>query len=217
MYSSEVMPPSFPAILIQRARNVLHQCFWWATLEEDTQEYVSACPTCNQVKSSRQVLSGLLRPLPVTHHPWSHISVDFVTALPPSDRKTGILTIIDLFSKMAHFVHSSKRLSAESAQLLLNHFLRPHGIPVDVVSDRGPQFCSVFWQDFCRLLVATPSLSSGFHPQSNGQTERMNKEKETGLWCTVSQNPSSWSQQLLWVGYAHNNLTSSATGLSPFQ
>lgn len=67
------------------------------------------------------------------------------------------------------------------------------------------------------MLGDTPSLSSGFHPQSNGQTERMNQQTETALRCTVSQNPSSWSQQLLWGEYAYNTLTSSATGLSPFQ
>lgn len=203
---------------IQRTRDVVQQRFWWSTLEEDTREYVNACPTCNQSKSSRQAPSGLLQPLPVPHRPWSHISIDFVTGLPPSEGKTAILTIVDRFSKMAHFVPLPKLPSAkETAQILLDHVFRLHGIPADVVSDRGPQFSSVFWQEFCRLLGATPSLSSGFHPQSNGQTERMNQQMETALRCTVSQNPSSWSQQLLWVEYAHNSLTSSATGLSPFQ
>ena len=159
-----------------------------------------------------------LQPLPVLHRPWSHISVDFVTGLPPSDGKTAILTIVDRFSKMAHFVSLPKLPSAkETAQLLLNHVFRLHGIPVEVVSDRGPQFSSVFWREFCSLLGATASLTSGYHPQSNGQAERMNQEMETTLRCMTSQNPSSWSQHLLWVEYAHNTLTSSATGLSPFQ
>ena len=86
-----------------------------------------------------------------------------------------------------------------------------------MVSDRGSQFTSVFWREFCSLLGATVSLSSGYHPQSNGQTERKNQEMETALRCMTSQNPTSWSEQLLWVEYAHNTLTSSATGLSPFE
>ncbi len=86
-----------------------------------------------------------------------------------------------------------------------------------MVSDRGPQFVSKLWSEFCRLLGATVSLSSGYHPQSNGQTERANQDLERMLRCVVSQNPSSWSQQLSWVEYAHNSLPVSATGLSPFE
>uniref|UniRef100_A0AAQ4R240 Chromo domain-containing protein n=1 Tax=Gasterosteus aculeatus aculeatus TaxID=481459 RepID=A0AAQ4R240_GASAC len=93
----------------------------------------------------------------------------------------------------------------------------PCGLPVDVVSDRGPQFTSVFWKEFCTLIGATASLSSGFHPQSNGQTERKNQEMEVSLRCMVSSHPSTWSKQLMWVEYAHNTLVSSSTGLSPFQ
>ncbi len=77
--------------------------------------------------------------------------------------------------------------------------------------------CPKFWQEFCKLLGATVSLSSGFHPQSNGQTERANQDLEKVLRCLVSKNPSSWSQQLSMVEYAHNSLPVSSTGLSPFK
>lgn len=105
----------------------------------------------------------------------------------------------------------------ETTELMLTHLFHLHGLPVDVVSDQGPQFTSVFWRDFCALVGASASLSSGFHPQSNGQTERLNQELETALRCMASQHPSSRSQQLLWVEYAHNTLTCSATRLPPFQ
>lgn len=101
--------------------------------------------------------------------------------------------------------------------MVLEHVFRIHGLPQDIVSDRGPQFSATFWKEFCHLLGATASLSSGFHPQSNGQTERMNQELEKALRCVASQNPRAWAQHLLWVEYAHNSLTSSSTGLSPFQ
>uniref|UniRef100_A0A3Q2VPW7 Integrase catalytic domain-containing protein n=1 Tax=Haplochromis burtoni TaxID=8153 RepID=A0A3Q2VPW7_HAPBU len=94
---------------------------------------------------------------------------------------------------------------------------RLHGIPLDIVSDRGPQFTSQVWRTFCSILGARVSLSSGFHPQSNGQTERLNQELEAALRCMASQNPTSWVTFLPWVEYAHNSLTSSATGLSPFE
>ncbi len=129
-----------------------------------------------------------------------------------------VLTVVDRFSKAAHFIPLPKLPSArETAVAVIDHVFRIHGLPTDVVSDRGPQFVSKFWSEFCRLLGATVSLFSGYHPQSNGQTERANQDLERMLRCVVSQNPSSWSHQLSWVEYAHNSLPVSATGLSPFE
>lgn len=203
---------------IQRTREFLRRRFWWESLNKDVQEFVKACPVCNRNKSSNQAPAGLLHPLPVPHRPWSHVSLDFVTGLPPSQGHTAILTVVDRFSKMAHFISLPKLPSAkETAEVVLRDVFRLHGLPVDVVSDRGPQFTSVFWKEFCTLIGATASLSSGFHPQSNGQTERKNQEMEASLRCMVSSHPSTWSKQLMWVEYAHNTLVSSSTGLSPFQ
>ncbi|KAF7709078.1 hypothetical protein HF521_015928, partial [Silurus meridionalis] len=161
---------------------------------------------------------GLLHPLPIPRHPWSHIAVDFVIGLPPSAGHTAILTVVDRFSKMGHFIPLPKLPSAkETAQLLLQYVFRLHGLPRDVVSDRGPQFSAHFWKEFCRLLGISVSLSFGFHPQSNGQTERLNQEIETSLRILCAQDPSTWSEKLLWAEYANKTLPSSATGLSPFQ
>ncbi|KAI3365127.1 hypothetical protein L3Q82_010108, partial [Scortum barcoo] len=143
---------------------------------------------------------------------------DYVAACSVCARgNTTVLTVVDRFSKMAHFIPLPKLPSAkETAQVMINHVFRIHGLPTDIVSDRGPQFVSVFWKEFCRLLGATVSLSSGYHPESNGQTERMNQELETCLRCLVAQNQTTWSQHLTWIEYAHNTLPTAATGLSPF-
>lgn len=100
----------------------------------------------------RQVPAGPLQPLPVPHHPLSHISLDFITGLPPSGGNTVILSVVDRFSKMTHFVPLPKRPSAKTAQLILLHVFRLHGIWVYVVSDWGPQFASIFWKEFCSQL-----------------------------------------------------------------
>ncbi len=126
-----------------------------------------------------------------------HFVEDFVTALPPSQGHTVVLTVVDRFSKAAHFIPLPKLPSAkETALIVVDHVFRLHGLPIDVVSDRGPKFVSRFWREFCKLLGATVSLSSGFHPQSNGQTERANQDLERTLRCVVSKNSSLWSQQL---------------------
>uniref|UniRef100_A0A3B3H730 Gypsy retrotransposon integrase-like protein 1 n=1 Tax=Oryzias latipes TaxID=8090 RepID=A0A3B3H730_ORYLA len=202
----------------RRTLSIIGQRFWWPNMRKDIKEYVSACPECAQVKVTTSPPAGFLQPLSVPRRPWSHISLDFVTGLPPSEGKTVILTVVDRFSKMVHFVALPKLPTAkETAEVLLNNVIHLHGLPRDIVSDRGPQFTAKFWAEFCRLLGVSVSLSSGFHPQSNGQSERLNQQLETGLRLLCSREPASWSRNLVWVEYAHNTLPSSATGLSPFQ
>ncbi len=101
--------------------------------------------------------------------------------------------------------------------IVLDHVFCILGLLVDVVSDRGPQFVSKFWTEFCRQLGATASLSSGYHPQTNGQAEQANQDLERVLHCLASAEPSSWSSRLTMVEYAHNSLPVLSMGLSPFQ
>ena len=118
---------------------------------------------------------------------------------------------------MVHFIPLTKLPSAKgTAEVMMNHIFRIHGFPNDIVSDRGPQLISAFWKEFCKLIGATVSMSSGYHPQSNGQSERLNQELETTLRCLVFQNQTTWSNHLTWVEFAHNTLPTAATGLSPF-
>ncbi|KAI3369234.1 hypothetical protein L3Q82_007781 [Scortum barcoo] len=149
---------------IRRTLFLLQQRFWWPRMAQDTQEYINACSVCARGKSSHRAPAGFLKPLPIPHRPWSHIAVDFVSGLPPSQ-------------------------ALETASLLTDHVFRLHGLPNDIVSDRGPQFTS----------------------QSNGQTERANQSLETALRCVAARNPASWSTQLAWVEYAHNSLSNSST------
>lgn len=125
----------------------LRQQFWWCTMKADTRSFISACCVCTQNKSSTKPSSGLLRPFPAPSHPWSHIALDFVTGPSPSNSKTVILTIIDLFSKSAHFLALPKLPSArETASLLVEHVFRLHGLPADFILGIGPQFISQVWK-----------------------------------------------------------------------
>lgn len=203
---------------MSRTQSLLKRHFWWPTMVTDSRAFVSACSVCARGKASNKPPAGLLRPLPVPGRPWSHIAVDFVTGLPSSQGNTVVLTIVDRFSKAVHFVALPKLPSAlETAELLVLHVFRLHGIPLDIVSDRGPQFTSQVWKAFCQALGASVSLSSGFHPQTNGQTERANQDLEAALRCMSARNPSNWSVHLPWIEYAHNSLTSTATGMTPFE
>ena len=202
----------------QRTLTFLGRRFWWPSMRADVREFVAACATCSRAKASHQPPAGLLRPLPVPSRPWSHIALDFVSGFPPSHGNTVILTVVDRFSKAVHLVALPKLpSSAETADLLTQHVFWLHGLPSDILSDRGPQFTSQVWRAFCKEIGATVSLSSGYHPQTNGQAERTNQSLESALRCVSALHPSSWSKDLPWVEYSINTLTCSATGKSPFE
>ena len=200
-----------------RMAEFIRHRFWWPTLDSDTREFVAASDICSCIKASHRPPAGLLWPLPIPGRPWSDIALDFVTGLPTFRGNNTIMTVVDRFSKMVHFVALPKLPStAEMADLLVSHVVRLHGIPQNIVSDRGPQFTSGVWRAFCRGIGDTVSLSSGYHPQTNGQAELANQALEATLRCVTTSNPASWSLHLPWVEYSLNTMVSAATGLSPF-
>lgn len=155
-----------------------------------------------RVPKISQPAAGLLQPLPTPGRPWSHIAVNFITELPPSAGNTVILTIIDLFSRAVHFVALPKLPTAlETTRLLTG-----------TCSD-SMEFRPTLSPTGDHRSVSPPV----FHPQTNGQTERGNQDLEAALGCVASTNQTTWSEQLPWIEYAHNSLTSSATRLSPFE
>ncbi len=134
-------------------------------MARDIREFVLACSVCARGKTSNRPPEGLLQPLSVPSRPWSHIALDFVTALPPSLGNTVVLTVVDRFSKAAHFIPLPKLPSAkETATMVVDHVFRIHGLPADVVSDRGTQFVSKFWREFCRLLGGDCEFVFWFSP-----------------------------------------------------
>ena len=133
---------------VRRTLALLSRRFWWSSVRRDV-EFIAACPVCARAKGNSQCPQGLLQLLPVPHRPWSHIALDFVTGLPESQDHTVILTVVDRFSKAVHFIPLPKLPSfKEMAQVLVQHVFHLHGLPLEVTSDRGPQFTSAFWRGF---------------------------------------------------------------------
>ncbi len=197
---------------------LLKNRFWWPDMSTDTITFVNACTACNTSKSPRQLPAGLLQPLPIPQRPWSHIVIDFVTDLPISQSNTNLLTVIDRFSKACRLIPLPKLPTAfETAEILCNNVFRFYGLPEDIVSDRGPQFTSRVWSSFFKKLNVNISLTSSYHPQSNGQTERLNQELTRFLRTYCQQNQADWSKYLMWAEYAQNSLQKPATGLTPFK
>ncbi len=197
---------------------LLQNRFWWPTLRKDTISHINRCQVCNTQKPSRHLPAGLLHPLPIPERPWSHIAIDFITDLPNSDGHSTILTVVDRFSKACRLIPLPKLPTAlETAELLCNQVFCFYGLPEDILSDRGPQFTSRLWSAFFKALEINVSLTSGYHPQSNGQAERLNQELVRFLRSYCSSNQMDWSRYLMWAEYAQNSLQKPATGLTPFQ
>ncbi|KAI2652427.1 Transposon Tf2-6 polyprotein [Labeo rohita] len=198
--------------------SLLSDRFWWPDMARDVRRYVQGCKECAMSKSPRHLPAGKLHPLPVPNRPWSHLGVDFMTDLPVSNENTCILVIVDCFSKFCRLIPLKKLPTAlETAEHLFNHVFRYYGIPEDIVSDREPQFISRVWKSFFKLLGVTVGLSSGYHPQTNGQTERKIQEVGRFLRTFCHGHQNSWSQFLGWAEYAQNSLRQPSTGLTSFQ
>ncbi len=184
----------------------------------DVRRFMQGCPDCAISISPSHLPASKLHPLPIPNCPWTHLGIDFITDLPVSDGHTCILVIIDRFSKFCCLIPLTDLAKAlQTAELLFNRVFRYYSIPEDIVSDRGPQFISRVWKAFFSLLGVTMSLSSGYHPQSNGQTERKIQEVGRFLKTFCHGHQNSWNQFLGWAEYAQNSLRQISTGLTPFQ
>uniref|UniRef100_A0A803TM74 Gypsy retrotransposon integrase-like protein 1 n=1 Tax=Anolis carolinensis TaxID=28377 RepID=A0A803TM74_ANOCA len=191
--------------------------FWWPKIRRDVENYVSTCPVCQRSKTRREKPSGLLQPLPTPSRPWEIISADFIIDLPSSHGFTTILVVVDLFTKMAHFIPCEGLPTAkETADLFLQHVFHLHGLPKSLVTDRGAQFTSRFWKALQSLLGIDSRLSTAHHPQTDGQTERTNAPLEQYLRCYVNYQQDNWADLLSLSEFAFNNATQNSTKEAPF-
>uniref|UniRef100_A0A8C7W9Q6 Gypsy retrotransposon integrase-like protein 1 n=1 Tax=Oncorhynchus mykiss TaxID=8022 RepID=A0A8C7W9Q6_ONCMY len=203
---------------IDRTVRGLRGKYWWPTLARDVKLYVSSCSVCAQSKAPRHLPRGKLQPLPVPQRPWSHLSVDFLTDLPPSQGNTTVLVVVDRFSKSCRLLRLRGLPTAlQTAEALFTHVFRHYGVPEDIVSDRGPQFTSRVWKAFMERLGISVSLTSGYHPESNGQVERVNQEVGRFLRSYCQDRPGEWARYVPWAELAQNSLRHSSTNMSPFE
>lgn len=175
----------------------IKQIFSWPSMKTMVKQYVSSCSTCQQAKPDRSKYPGLLQPLPIPKQAWEVISMDFVEGLPRSANANTILVVVDTFSKYSHFLPLLHPFSAlKVAQLFMDCVYKLHGLPVSIVTDRDRIFTSRLWQELFRLSGTTLKMSTSYHPQTDGQTERVNQCLKTYLRSFVHACPSKWSSWL---------------------
>jgi transposase InsO family protein len=193
--------------------------FWWPHLATDVQQYTGCCLVCLGCKSSTQVPIGLLHPLPVPTQKWQQVSMDFVTALPRSKGKhDAIMVVTDRLTKMVVLIPTNKQLDAPgTAELFRQHVVSRFGLPSVIVSDRDSRFLSKFWRALFVSLGTKLSYSSAFHPQTDGQTERVNRSMEQVLRTFCLDKPQAWAEQLCMAEFVLNAAPHVSIGFSPFK
>lgn len=144
--------------------------------------------------------------------------MDFIDGLPNSKGKTTVFVVVDRLSKYAHFIPISHPYTAVMvAQIFFDNIFKLHGMPLTIVCDRDPAFTSLFWRELFQLNGTRFNFSSAYHPQTDGQTEAVNKTLEMYLRCFTSSQPKLWTKWLSWAEYCYNTSVHSTTGKSPFE
>ncbi|KAL2230686.1 UNVERIFIED_CONTAM: Transposon Ty3-G Gag-Pol polyprotein [Sesamum indicum] len=192
--------------------------FYWPTMKDDVQNWVKECEVCQRSKHENCPYPGLLQPLPIPDQAWSCISMDFVEGLPNSEGKDSIMVIVDRLTKYSHFIALIHPYTAASiAKVFFDNIYKLHALPVSIVSDRDKVFTSKFWRELFTLSGVSLDMSTAYHPQSDGQTERVNQCLENYLRCMCQQKPKKWAQWLTLAEFWFN--TNFHTGLkaTPFQ
>ena len=194
---------------------------WWRDMVSDVKAYCETCHTCKTSKPNNQKPYGLLNPLPVPTYPWESVGIDFVGPLPESGNRDGIFdsltVVICLLTSMVHLIPSRINYNApQLAELMFEHVYKLHGLPKNIISDRDVLFTSVFWSRLHNLIGSRLRMSSAYHPQTDGATERANRTITQMIRQCIHPNQKDWVTKLPAIEFAINSARSASTGYAPF-
>ena len=193
--------------------------FWWHGLKRDVAEHVALCDICQRVKAEHQRPAGLLQPLKIPEWKWDEIRMDFIVGLPRTQsRYDSICIAVDHLRKVAHFIPvKTTYTGAKFAKLYISRIAYLHGVPKQIVSDRGPQVTSKFWEKLHKSMDTILKFSSAFHTQTDGQTESVNQILEDMLRACALQYKKSWEKCLPYAEFSYNNNDQESLKMSPFE
>lgn len=196
----------------------LHLIFFWQGMRKEVMEFIKKCPVCQINKAEHVKYPGKLQPLPVPVFAWTHISMDFVEGLPTSDHKNMILVVVDRFTKFAHFIAMKHPINVRTvAKSFIDNIFKLHGLPTVIVTDRDKIFTSHLWQDLFKALGVKLHMSTSYHPQTDGQTERVNQCLENYLRCMAFAQPKKWHSWLSMAEWWYNTSFHTSLKMTPFQ
>jgi len=203
---------------VERTFRRLVAAFYWPKMREDVRYYVASCIVFQTTKYSTQPPARLLQPLPIPSMVWDQVTMDFIVGLPPSRGYTAIMVVVDRLTKYTHLGALPTNFDATRvAQLFMDIVVKLHGFPSSIVSDRDTIFLSQLWTELMKNSGTTLKRCTAYHPQTDGQTEVMNRSVEQYLRAYTHDRPTRWVSFLPWAEYALNTSNHIALNMSPFQ
>jgi len=202
---------------MEKTMEIVSRDFYWDKVTQWMNDYVRSCDECQHNKSPRYARWGLLQPLETPYAAWTSISTDFITQLPESQGYTQVMVVVNRFTKMAHFISLPTKATAKDlATVFLREVLKLHGLPTEIISDMDAKFSREFWESLCKALGIKRRMSTAYHSQTDGQTERTNQVLEGYLRNLVNYDQDDWYQLLPLAEFAYNNSSTNAHRLTPF-
>jgi integrase-like protein len=202
----------------QRTADYIRRFYWWPKIGREVDKFCRTCPTCQVTKTTNQLPQGLLHSLPIPRQPWGSIAMDFVGPFPPSEGHDYLWVVLCRLTSMVHLVPIQTTIKAsELACKFIQEVVRLHGLPETIISDRDGKFTSAFWRELHRMLGAKLLMSTAFHPQTDGASERAIRNVVQILRATVQPNQRDWVSKLPMTEFALNSSISSSTGFAPFE
>ena len=208
---------------IRRTMELIQRGYEFNNMKEKVTNYIKKCADCQKNKHSTHAQYGEMQAIELPEEPWTNITMDFVTGLPWSkDPTTGIgynaiLVIVDRFTKYAIMIPFRNDFTAvQLGHIILDRLVRNHGIPKSIISDRDKLFTSNYWTTLIAAIGTKRKLSTAYHPQTDGQTERTNRTMKTYLRIYSNLKQNNWVSLLPMAQLAYNNKLSESTGQTPF-
>jgi transposase InsO family protein len=201
-----------------RTSSYIRRYYWWPTLTKDVLEFCQTCGRCQMNKPSNQRPQGLLKSLPIPSRPWESVGIDFLGPLPTSESHNYLMVVICRLTSMVRLVPTRTDVKASGvADLYYRHIWKFHGLPASIVSDRDSKFTSAFWRELNAAIGTKLLMSTAYHPQTDGATERANRTVSQILRSIIKPNQLDWVSKLPTVEFAINSSVNASTGYAPFE
>lgn len=203
---------------VEKTLERIRRDFYWPKMRHTVEAYIRGCEACQRNKSINMKPAGELQPLPIPEDKWHTVTMDFITKLPKT--KTGydsIVVFVDKLTKMVHYSPTTTKATAcDIAKIFLRDVFRHHGLPSAIISDRDSKFTGQFWRELFKTLGTKLKMSTAYHPQTDGQTERANRTLEENLRAYVNTRQNDWDAHLPILETAYNDTVNPSTGFTPF-
>ena len=204
---------------VTKTHVAVKQLFYWPNMKTDVHQYVTSCPVCVVSKYTNQHPIGLLNPISTPDRRWQQVTMDFVTGIPTTSNYSYdmVMVVVDRLSKYAHFVPTYTTTTAKDiAWLFYEHIIRLHGVPEVIISDRDVRFNNTMWKELFTRMGTEIRLTTAYHPEADGQTERVNRVLIEMLRAMVDEEQSNWDDCLASCEITYNTSQHSSTQHSPY-